>query len=429
MAGDAQPMRSAVIGSTLANVVGPVSIAAVAPLLTHALGPEGRGLVAAASVPFSLLSAALTIGIPEALTYAIGRKIIHHRAALRGAMAILLVSAAGAAAILWVLAPAMSVGSETVKALIRLSGLIFIPTQLLWAFRGYAQGLHDWGRINREKLISAVFRVVAIALMFIADELTIEAATLALIVAPATGLIAYTALGIAPKIPGCAQSSVGYLLSFGSKVWLGSIAGILLSRLDQVLIAPLSDATQLGYYAVAVNVGDLSLFATAAVGSVLLAKESSAPSNMRVAACSSLLFIAVGAVTIPLCASAFWWLPAIFGRDFEPSVAVAVVLLCTSVFGCSGSIAGATLTARGHPEVRSRSIVIGLVVNVVALVWMVPILGALGAGLATLAGMLTMTGINIVQMKRRLGIAPMRMLVPSRDTWSSVRRMMPRATR
>jgi O-antigen/teichoic acid export membrane protein len=404
---------------------------AVAPFLTHGLGPDGRGLVAAATVPFMLLSSAMTFGMPEAVTYVIGRGILEPNLALRAAQTVLLACSLLAAALIWFLAPALSAGSDTVAGLIHASCLVFLPTQMLWAYRGRAQGLHQWRRINVEKALTASVRFAGIAYLFVAARLSVESASLVLILAPSFGLLGYLFSRGAPSaaavrtdgglLPG-RWPAARYLMSFGGKVWLGSIAGILLSRLDQLLIVPLSGAKQLGFYAVAVNIGDIALFATAAVASVLLASESKNPNNARVAACSSLLFVAVVAITLPLCLTAYWWIPAVFGQDFRPSAAPAMVLLIATAMGCPGSIAGAALTARGQPQSRSRSILVGLVVNVILILVLVPAAGALGAALATLGGLAAMTIVNLAQLKRSFELSALSMYVPTPEVYRLVLR-------
>src|SRR5690554_2181419 len=72
---------------------------ATAPILARQLGVEDRGHLAAATAPFLLVSGALTLGVPESLTYAVARGTARPRALLGRALVILLLAGAIAAGI------------------------------------------------------------------------------------------------------------------------------------------------------------------------------------------------------------------------------------------------------------------------------------------------------------------------------------------
>ena len=79
-----------------------------------------------------------------------------------------------------------------------------------------------------------------------------------------------------------------------------------------------------------------------------------------------------------------------------------------------GSVAGAGLSARRRPELRSLSMVVALVVSTGALVLLAPAAGAVGAAWATLIGNVIAGGLNLVHCRRLYGLNPVDFLVPRR---------------
>lgn len=400
-----------VITMTLGNLIGPVSTLLCAPILAYQLGVQGRGELAASTMPLVLLSASLTLGLPEALTYRLGRFARESRQALKMATLALSISGAIGAGVLLLLAPWLATDSPTVIDLVQLSALAAIPTVVLWGLRGTAQGLQQWATLNMEKAVTGFVRLGGIAGLAISQSLTVHSAFLVIVGAPIIGYLAYVKM--LRRMPARGPKRDGLLRkmsSFGSKVWLGSIAGILITRLDQVLILPLSSAEQLGLYAAAVNVGDVPFFLTAAFGSIILAKESSGSSNGRVEFASRVLFTVVLVVTAVVALTSHLWFGFLFGPTFAEGSITAVVLLLAALVSAPGTIAGSTLTGRGHAHDRSVALAAGLIVNVGLLLGLVPTFGSFGAGLATLGGTVVVTTVSLIQLWTRLGINPGRMI-------------------
>jgi O-antigen/teichoic acid export membrane protein len=86
---------------------------------------------------------------------------------------------------------------------------------------------------------------------------------------------------------------------------------------------------------------------------------------------------------------------------------VAAVLLTAVVLGTPGSIGGSGLSARGRPGLRSMSLLVACLVNVGMLIVLAPLLGAMGAALATLAGNLISSNLNLLFLYRKFGINPL----------------------
>ncbi|WP_233517617.1 lipopolysaccharide biosynthesis protein [Geodermatophilus marinus] len=394
------------MASGLANLANPIAAIATAPILAQVLGPDGRGAVAAATAPLVLMTTAALLGIPEAVTYVVARTPGQSRPSVWRGSLIVLVS--GVASTLSVVAAASytSGGDSTVERLTVVTALALTPALLVGVQRGRAAGLGLFGRINAEKYIGALVRLGGIGAMAALDVLTVTSAVAVIAAAPIIAGMPYlrpvpdSVIDDSPETQG---TKWGSILHFGLRIWIGTLSGVLLSRLDQVLMAPLSSLAELGFYVVAVNVADLALIFNNAVRDVLYATEAKGGTAGERAIVAARLSAALSLVLgVVLASTMTLWLPLVFGPEFAASVVPAAILLLAGVTGVPGSIAGAILSASGRPGLRSTSMVAAATVNIILLFLLAPALGAVGAAIATLIGSLIAANANIIFVSQRL---------------------------
>ena len=127
--------------------------------------------------------------------------------------------------------------------------------------------------------------------------------------------------------------------------------------------------------------------------------------------------------TLPL------WLGPFFGPGFTAAEGATWVLLASSVVAVPGLVAGAAVAAAGRPGARSTAIVSGLVVDVAALVLLVPAHGALGAAVANLFCTATITGGCLAASRVLIGTPVSRYLVPTGDDVALLRAVVQRVWR
>lgn len=395
--------------SAAGNLALPLATLLSAPLLARALGVEGRGDLAAATAPLMLLVTVASFGIPEAITVAIARTPASRRLATRNGMLVLLLSGGIAVVAAILIAPLVTTGSQTVTVAILFSSIAIIPTVLVGALRGSASGLHRWGLVNLEKTVNGTARLAGTVVLFMTGTLTVATATFVIAISPVLAAIAYIPLvkgkkGSRSHETPAEDARIPALTRYGFRQWLGSVSGILLSRIDQLIMAPLVGAAQLGFYAVAVNVADVTLLANNAVRDVTLASDAQKRSDELLAKSARASLLVSAAVGLLVAGSTPLWFTLVFGEDFSGAIPVSVVLVAASVLGVPGSVAGAGLAARGKPELRSLSIFVALIVNVVILLALLPIAGAMGAAWATLVGNVIAANLNIYFCRRLYGM-------------------------
>jgi O-antigen/teichoic acid export membrane protein len=170
------------------------------------------------------------------------------------------------------------------------------------------------------------------------------------------------------------------------------------------MMTPLAGVEQLGIYVVAVNVSGVALLFNSAVSQVMFAVESGEQSATRVGRAARITTVVTALVGGVLAAASPWMVPILFGPEFSPAVPVLAVLVLSYCLAIPGSVAGATLSARGRPGVRSLGIAISAVFYVVAMFLLVPKLGAFGAALAMFVGTVVPGYLNIYLLHRYGGV-------------------------
>jgi O-antigen/teichoic acid export membrane protein len=385
---------------TLGNLSSPFVALVTAPLLAQGLGVEGRGELAASTAPLFLAAAALTFGLPDAITHFTARLGVFSRVSmLYSLMVLTALGVAGTVAVV-LMAPLLSAGSEDLTRLIQVCALALTPALWVGAGRGFARGRHLWKWVVGEQLTGASIKLAGVLTLFLLGALTPTSAAILLSVALSIGGVLYLAL--APSLAkGPPVTKYRSVVTFGLAVWPGVLAGVVLSRLDQTLILPLSSAAALGVYAVAVSIADSARVFNIAVRDVIFARESAISNDAALALASRLSTLITVGLAIVVTALSFAVVVPLFGEEFAQVPLVITVILAGTVVGNPGSVVAAGISARGRAGLRSIAILIGVTVNVVLLFLLVPPYGAMGAAAAAAAAN-ALTGLLVVVLAWRV---------------------------
>lgn len=399
--------RRSVLITTGGNFIPPAVGLATAPMLASALGPAGRGELAAATTALILGVSITTFGLPDALVYYSARKGPNHRNMVLKITALLGLAGLLCSACIFALSGFLSSGDAHLAKVISYSGLAAFPALILASVRGVASGLQAWALVTYEKVFSHGIRLLGLTAAYVLGALTLELAAFIMAVTQFIGILAYMRLPRIARAHGTdtvTDPQWTQLLSFGSRVWVGSLTGALLLRVDQLLLLPLVGARQLGIYAVAVSIAEMALLFNYAVNMVMNAREAHAPSSEVLAMATRItgLVTSVGCVAIAMLS--VWAVPLFFGDEFSPVVPVVWVLLLGTALGNPGSVVGAGLTGRGRPGLRSLSLTVALLINVACLLGLAPLLGAVGAAGATAAANVVFGTLNLLWFKRYYGV-------------------------
>ena len=408
---DQQPSHASRIFYAVAGTaVTPLISLATAPILAQTLGVDGRGTLAAGMAPMLFAVAVGALGMPEALTFYIARQARGARRAVRRAFGILTLLGAMAAALVALSAPLLSDGNTDVEQLIMLTAILTVPT--FWASipNSVLAGTHAWKRSALMDFALSALRLILLSVLAMSGLLVPLTATIVMLGIPLLkGFLTLPYLIEYRRGSRNATAKRVRLFNYGSRLWVGSLAGVVLLRLDQLLMIPLAGPAQLGLYAVAVSLGEVPAVLAGAVRNVVFSSDAGSSHDRedtdRLQQTARLTASAAGLASIGIGVLLPWAIPTFFGATFGGAVAVTWVILAGVTLGTTGSVAGAGLSARGRPGLRSWGMVFGALANTAVLLITVPTLGAMGAALSTLVGNVVAGTMNVVWLRTHFGMS------------------------
>jgi O-antigen/teichoic acid export membrane protein len=223
------------------------------------------------------------------------------------------------------------------------------------------------------------------------------------------------------------------LSRYGLRTHLGSVLQAANYRLDLLLVAALLGVSEAGVYSIAVAVTEvlwlLPNFLGALVGqrAAVLSDEASA----SITIVSNRMVVAIAAVGALLAGALYpFGLPAIFGNAFQPAVVPALVLLPGTIGVCIWKILINDLVGRGVPHPKSVTAGVATVAMVALDLALIPLLGLLGAAIASSVAYLFSAILAIRAFRRAV---PVRrrdlLLVSGRDMRRLLRVLCPRTAR
>lgn len=379
-------------------------------VLARMLGPTLRGEFQASQLWMLFLGTIAPLGVQEAVVYYVSRRRQDAGSIVFSAMAFtlltsLLVTAIGLLIVPWLL------GSQTeqVKDLARVFLLVIpvfalagIPMQALRAI-----GAFGWWNVLRV-LPSALWLVVVVG-SSITDRLSVATLVAGYMTMLVVLFVVINAVAV-PKFrrPRHVQPELWPpMLRFGLPGVLATVPHVLNINLDQFLLAAFVSAEDLGLYVVGVAWAGAMAPLLSSLGPVLfprLAGEESFDERMRVMAKGfrSAVVVAIGAVLVVLVCT----VPGIrilFGTDYLPAVPAALVLVVAAGVLAMVGVLQDGFRGLGRPSEVLWSEIMGLVSTVVGLVALLPLLGILGAGLASLLGYSTTVTMLLFRLRRSTG--------------------------
>ncbi len=428
--------RRAILMMAATSFLVPAAGVVTAPILSRALDPEGRGQLAAALAPASLMLAIATLGLPDALTFYLAKhRHLTRPALLRAGLATFTLGVV-CVGLIWAFLPFLQAGDPGLGRLILLAAVLAIPGLVQGAFRGAATGLQMWNHAAVERVLSTGLRLVGLLLLWLGGQLTVLSALLVSAIGPLVAALVYlpllwrtrndptppAATGTADRDrtefkppaaagtefePATATEAPGFgaIVRFGLEIWIGSVAVMALARSAALVMVPLSDERALGLYAVATTISDIPLVVALTVQGTLFGVNSADADVSRVTATSRLTLLVGGLGCLVIGATLPLWITPLFGAGFGAATVPSVLCLLSSLLSIPGLMAASGISAAGRPGLRSAGLAGALVINILALVLLVPAFGAVGAGLASIATDALMTAYMIIVGARVMGVA------------------------
>jgi O-antigen/teichoic acid export membrane protein len=376
-------------------------------LLSHWLGPVGRGEIAAAMLWPMLLAYLFNLGIIASTSYFAASRPTKLQPIFSNAMALALIQSVVAMAIGYLALPYL-LHSQTANVInsARLY-LLVIPLTLSAQYAtSILQGRMHMSAFNWLRTITPFgYLAGTIALAVSGQLVLINIVLLHLGLSLVTWLGAMSILykiGIRPS-PQLDRETGQDMLKYGAKVHIGDVSGLANQSLDQVLMAAWLPPAYLGLYVVAVSAASISgifsgtvqMVATPSITQRQTPKERAAVLQgvFRRYWLLSFFIAAMFAAILPLA------IPLVFGVSFKAAIWPAEVLLIgVFLMGAREVLAGGA-RALGDPWLGSKAHIGALLVTGVLLYFLLPKMGIMGAAIATSAACATQLLIVIAGLQ------------------------------
>lgn len=383
-------VRSGGLYLTIAGYAPMVVGLVTAPLVARAVGPSGRGLIAAVLAWSAILSVGLSLGLNQAVAYFVANTPATTLAVLRAVrrVSFLMIGPLVVAAIA-VNQTIVSASPFTVRMAAALA-IIAVPlgvhTQALQA------ALMALGKLKLLSLSRAVPAVTsATALVVLAAAHRISVATyLAVVVVGGAAAFAVSASAVREAAPEAARKHpilpLAKVVPFGLKGFLGSAFLQVSSRLDQAMLIRYVSLAELGNYAMAAALMSVPLPLAQALAAPLYAELGRAPANRQyrlIARYAARAAASTTVLTCLVCVGSIYVVVPLLGTGFDQVVPLMVLLLPTAVALAVGLVGGAALVTLGRPAAVTVCEGAGAIVTIGCLPTFVGLLGVRGAAVVS----------------------------------------------
>ena len=351
-------------------------------LQARALGPRGRGDLAAIVIPLFFLGWIGDLGLglyvrrETARTATLGRLVGTIGAVVFGlgvVLAVVLLPAVGAVA-----------GDRDVVRLWLTVGLVLLPVNLVGSvLLNAAFGLERWELWIRSRLVLSVGWAVVLAVLFGAGHLTVGTAAATLAAVTLLSHLPLLAVLVRARPLRVDRRLARDAVPFAARAWLASLTNLFNMRLDQLLLVGLVDSRELGLYVVAVTLAGIPGNFSSAVGLAILPRvvregEEVVPRAVRTVI---LVVLAAGAV---IAVAAWPVIEVVVGDRFADALPMIWVLLLAEVPLAGTITLSQAFIGAGRPGQAAWAEGMAVAVTVVGLLLLVGPLGGLGAAIVSL---------------------------------------------
>jgi O-antigen/teichoic acid export membrane protein len=375
-------------------------------LLAHTLGPTGFGQYAVAILVPGLLQPLLSLGMPPATVYALGR------------------GAAVRTVLLWNL----RLGSGIVACGVALSVILVasaseqifpgVPRQLLWistcgfpaawfynSMTAVLRGKQDFRRYNLAMLINPAANLVGAVLLVWVAGLGASGAVAAWASGQVCGLVlaSWFVWGhcLAESVAAPSDPQERPSLRYGLKLYLANILAFLNYRLDILLVNWFVGPGGAGIYAAAVRLAEQLWLLSGATQIVLLPRlaalhRAEGTRRQLTPIIARWITMAGLMMAIALALTSDWIVPLAFGVEYAETATVLLWLLPGVVAYSCVNVLSPDLLARGRPDLNGWTAGAALAINIVGNLILIPFYGVIGAALASTLAYLAAALITIL---------------------------------
>lgn len=391
-----------------------------AVLQARLLGPEGKGLLAAALSWSALIGGIALLGSDSAIIYFVARSARHTLWTIRAS----LMYAVGMALI--ALVPLAFRIDVLIDRRLMLSVALLTPVVvMITLFNAICVGLNRIRLTNALNASAALLYVLALAVLFIARIDHFEA-----VMATVLGvqIVVLVLFAVALRRAGTAEYVAperSAIVRYSLQAFRGNLAGLLFLRSSLIIVSGTSSIAQAGIYSIAVVFADVVLMLPTTLTNILLprlAGQHAETVARHVADAARYAFAGALVTGLLLGGSAFIVVPFGFGEAFRPAAAVALMLCIGAALGAPGMILSLYFNALEQPGTPATAAWIGCGVLIAASLALAPLSGALGAAVAAAIARMATTLVLVVRFCRASRLNWRAFLVFQPADWTSSER-------
>jgi O-antigen/teichoic acid export membrane protein len=399
-------------------------------IIARTLGPHDRGLFQLLVLLPTTLSNFVKLGIPQANVYFMRRRGAGASDVASNSLWLAIALGGLLAVICWAGRPwLMGHLLKGAPAVTLLPVLVLLPFVLVQTFfLGVLQAEERFREYNFQQVAPTVLTLagMVVALLWLRTGLVGAVVTQTVVVVAVTIWLAVRVHRVAPLRLAWNRPLARGMLTFGSKSYLQTLASTLHFRIDQYMIAMLLDPTQVGYYAVAVNLTNLLLKIPDATGTVLFPRLAGAPEPDAHAAtsrvCRNTLFVTV-AVGLVYALFGGLAIRLLYGHAYTDAVLPLRLMLPGIVMISLYLILTRNFTSRNRQQVNIVAAVAALGINVGCNWVLIPRWGIAGAAISTAISYTVAAAILLVVFVRESGHSVSDIVLVNRDDLSGLMRI------
>jgi O-antigen/teichoic acid export membrane protein len=386
----ARTSLGAVLQTSAANILIQAAYICSGVITARALGPSGRGSLAAIIMWPQFLSYLLTLGVPISCVYHI-RKEPRNASSLT-AVAITVSVAMGLLASLigFVIIPyPLRTYSHEIIRFAR-QVIIAAPLALLaLTLSSLAQSAGAYRRYNFMRVAQPLAVLSVLLVAWLAHGLSPYSAALAYLFA-GTPIILWNLVWVwrhfHPSFAGGKQA-IRDLTSYGVRVWGADLLGTVSNQIDRVLVVSMLSPREMGLYVVSQSVAALIGVLPAAMCTVLITRAAGRSLQEVVDLTGRAVRVTIAGllcVAIPLFLIGGLLLTLVYGHKYDGAAAILRILLGEAVLDGATGILSLAFLAAGIPGTVTLLQGTGLLTAFPLMYFMIPRWGLVGAAYALL---------------------------------------------
>ena len=378
-------------------------------LIARMLGPEGRGIFAAASTMTAIIVQFGNLGLHASNTYYIAQD--------RDALPILtgnsLLVSFGLGGILVTGAMAIfTIDSDLapVHGIILVLALFTVPFGIAETLlQNLLLGLYEVRKFNIIIVGSKILGVVLLLAIWFFDLVSVE-------VVYATGVVVLLfnfgwsfqqVTQHLPRLPIVSWAVIRQHIGYGLRAYIAALFAFLVIRFDLLMVQYIRGAEDLGYYSLAATMGDMMYMLPVAVGTILFPRLSAMPDQLtkwrftkRVALITCGVMVGVSIIALGFAHPA---VQILYGSEFLPAVPAFRWLVLAIFLLSVNTIFMNYFASIGMPTVAIYSPAAAAALNVLANLYLMPQLGIVGTAVASVLayGLMLMFSITYIFLNHK----------------------------